>query len=112
MRAVCRTSSFGVELRQIPVPDVTPEHVVIKVSACVINPGDKAWIAGLFPQIPVSMHDVCGASASGVVVDIGIGEGLITSLVIPRAARAATVGAKMVLPMRSVRVASSKGEGE
>lgn len=73
MRAVCRTSSFGVELRQVPVPDVKPEHVVIKVSACGINRGDKGWIAGAFPQIPVSMHDVCGATASGQVVDIGEG---------------------------------------
>ena len=73
MRAVCRTSLFGVELRDIPVPGVTPEHVLIKVSACGINAGDKAWIAGAFPQIPVSRHDVCGATASGVVVDIGAG---------------------------------------
>ena len=73
MRAVCRTSTFGVEQRDIPVPGVTPEHVLIKISACGINPGDKAWIAGAFPEIPVSQHDVCGATASGVVVDIGEG---------------------------------------
>lgn len=73
MRAVCRTSSFGVELRDVPAPDAKPEHVVIKVSACAINRGDKGWIAGLFPDVPQSMHDVCGASASGVVVDIGEG---------------------------------------
>ena len=71
MRAVCRTSSFGVEQRQIPVPDVKPEHVVIKVSACVVNPGDKAWIAGFFPEAPQSMYDVCGVTASGLVVAIG-----------------------------------------
>ena len=71
MRAICRTGSSGVELRDIPIPDVKPEHVVIKVSACGINPGDKAWIAGLFPDVPVSMFDVCGATASGLVVDIG-----------------------------------------
>jgi NADPH:quinone reductase-like Zn-dependent oxidoreductase len=73
MRAVCRTSSFGVEQRDVPVPGVTPEHVLIEVSACGINAGDRAWIAGAFPQIPVSQHDVCGATASGVVIDIGAG---------------------------------------
>lgn len=73
MRAVCRTTSFEVEQRQIPVPDVKPEHVVIKVSACGINPGDKAWISGLVPEAPGSMYDVCGVSATGLVVDIGEG---------------------------------------
>jgi NADPH2:quinone reductase len=73
MRAVCRTNSFGVEPREIPTPEVRPEHVVIKVSACGINPGDKAWIAGLFPEVPQSKYDVCGATASGLVAEIGEG---------------------------------------
>jgi NADPH2:quinone reductase len=73
MRAVCRTSSFAVEQRQIPVPDVTPEHLVVRVSACGVNPGDKAWIAGFVPDAPESLYDVCGVSASGLVVDVGEG---------------------------------------
>lgn len=61
MRAICRTKSFGVELKDVPVPEATPEHVIIKVSACGVNPGDKGWIAGLFPDAPASTYDACGA---------------------------------------------------
>jgi len=73
MRAVCRTRASGVEVRDIAVPDATREHVVVRISACGINPGDKAWIAGAFPEIPASRHDICGATACGVVVAAGEG---------------------------------------
>lgn len=73
MRAICRTSSFGVEQRQIPLPEATPDHVIVKVSACGINAGDRAWIAGNFPEIPCSQYEVAGACAVGRVIDIGPG---------------------------------------
>lgn len=73
MRAICRTGAGTVELRDIPRPNATPGHVVIKTTACGINPGDKALIAGLFPEVPVSQHDVCGGSASGTVIAAGEG---------------------------------------
>ena len=73
MRAICRTGASSVELRDIRVPAATPNHVVIKTTACGINAGDKAWLAGLFPEIPASLRDVCGACASGVVIATGKG---------------------------------------
>lgn len=73
MRAICRTGAGTVELREISRPNATPEHVVIKTTACGINPGDKALIAGLFPEVPVSQHDICGGSASGIVIAVGEG---------------------------------------
>ena len=73
MRAICRTTAFGVEERQIPLPETTTDHVVIKVSACGINAGDKAWIAGGFPDVPRSQYEVAGSCAAGRVIDIGPG---------------------------------------
>ena len=73
MRAICRTGASSVELRYIRVLAATPNHVVIKTTACGINAGDKAWLAGLFPEIPASLRDVCGACASGVVIATGKG---------------------------------------
>ncbi len=73
MRAICRSAPNKVELHDIPVPEATPEHLVIKTTACGINAGDKAWLAGLFPEIPASAHDVCGACSAGIVTAIGAG---------------------------------------
>ena len=43
MRAVCITSDNGVELKKVPVPKrAEPGHLVIKMEACGINPGDKS----------------------------------------------------------------------
>jgi len=74
MRAVCITSGNGVELKKVPVPTRTePRHLVIKILACGINPGDKAFIGGAFPpgSIPVSLHDICGVSGAGKVIEVG-----------------------------------------
>ncbi len=76
MRAVCITSDNGVELKKVPVPKrAEPEHLVIKILACGINPGDKAFIGGAFPpgSIPVSLHDICGVSGAGKEIEVGDG---------------------------------------
>ncbi len=75
MTAVCRTPSFGVELRRVPAPHAEAGYLVIDVSASAINSGDKAWIGGAFPPglAPESLYDVCGVSGVGRVLEIGDG---------------------------------------
>jgi len=42
MKAICRSKDFKTQLRELPIPETVPEHIVIKVLACGINQGDKA----------------------------------------------------------------------
>jgi len=74
MRAVCITPERGVKLKKVLVPrKAKPGHLVIKMSACAINSGDKVWIAGGFPPgfAPESLHGICGVSGAGKVIEIG-----------------------------------------
>ncbi len=74
MKAVCITSDNRVELKQVPTPEkAKPGHLIIKMEACGINPGDMSFIAGAFPPgfMPESQHDICGVSGAGKVIDVG-----------------------------------------
>ena len=76
MKAVCVTRDHGIKLKKVPMPKKPePGHMVIKMLACAINSGDKAWIAGAFPPgfVPESLYGICGVSGAGKVVDIGDG---------------------------------------
>ncbi len=76
MKAICLTKSGKLELDDVPLPQkAEPEHLIIKMNACGINAGDKAFIAGAFAHgsIPVSQHNICGVSGAGKVVEIGKG---------------------------------------
>ena len=73
MLAISRTHDFQTALTRVPVPEVEPKHVVIKVSVCAVNPGDIAWIRGLLPVAPESMYDLCGVSGAGTVIEAGEG---------------------------------------
>lgn len=76
MRAVCIAPERGVRLTKVPVPQkAEPGHLVVKMVACAINPGDKAWIAGAFPsgRVPESLLGICGVSGAGRVIEIGGG---------------------------------------
>ena len=71
MKAICRTKDFGVESRDLEIPEPETEHLIIRVSACAINPGDLLWIAGGLSKSPRSLYDICGVSGAGIVVEIG-----------------------------------------
>jgi len=71
MKAICRTKDFAVESRELEIPDTAPDHLIIRVSACAINPGDLLWIAGGLPKSPRSLYDICGVSGAGEVIEIG-----------------------------------------
>lgn len=76
MKAICLKTDHGVELKKVSAPEkAEPGHLLIKMLACAINSGDKAWIAGAFPPgfAPESQHRICGVSGAGKVMDIGGG---------------------------------------
>lgn len=75
MQAICRNQRSAAEVRDVPMPEVAPGHMLVRVHACAINPGDKAWLAGLFlpGSVPESRHDIAGASGAGEVTALGDG---------------------------------------
>ena len=76
MKALCVAPNNSVELQTVPRPEQPVEgHLLIKVIACGVNPGDHAFIAGIFPKgsIPTSNYDIAGVSGVGIVEQIGSG---------------------------------------
>jgi NADPH2:quinone reductase len=77
MKAVCATAAHGITVQQVPTPvQVAPGHVLLKMLACGINPGDKAFIGRTTfapGSIPVSQYDIYGASGAGQVLAVGPG---------------------------------------
>ncbi len=76
MKAITFSAKDGIELKHIPQPEqASPGHILIKMEACGINPGDKAFINGTFTgaTVPVSKYNVGGVSGAGTVVAIGEG---------------------------------------
>lgn len=73
MRAICRALDLTAQIREVPRPEITAGHVLVKVHACAINPGDKAWLAGAIPGAPESLHDIAGVSGAGEVITLGDG---------------------------------------
>lgn len=61
-------------LGELPTPQVTPGHVLIKVRAAGLNPLDNALAAGLFAaMMPHEYPLVLGRDAAGVVEAVGEG---------------------------------------
>jgi NADPH:quinone reductase-like Zn-dependent oxidoreductase len=75
MKALCVTPDRTLIVSDIPAPsDPPPEHVVLRIEACAINPGDKFFLnAPPLRAAPRSKHDVWGASGAGTVVAVGAG---------------------------------------
>jgi hypothetical protein len=61
--------------RDIPTPEKPgADHVVIRMDACAINPGDKFFLGRTPPpDLPLSVYDVCGVSGAGIVFAVGEG---------------------------------------
>jgi len=73
MKAISLTNNDA-KLTEVSKPEkAEPGHLIIKMEACGINHGDKAFISGAFPpgSIPVSLYNLCGVSGAGTVVDVG-----------------------------------------
>lgn len=74
MKAITITGKGQVALNEVPQPQkASSGHVIIKMKAMGINPGDKFLIGGNFPpgMFTQSKYDIAGVSGVGEVVAIG-----------------------------------------
>ena len=75
MKAVCVDKNRNLELREVPEPaDPPPGYVIVNVVAAAINQGDKTFLKipdAVGDTSSLRMHDIWGASASGIVVAAG-----------------------------------------
>ena len=70
MKAICYKKQNVVELNEVKIPqNAKKEHLIIKMQAIAINPGDFMVITGLFKSD--SQYEICGVSGVGKVVEIG-----------------------------------------
>jgi NADPH:quinone reductase len=81
MKALCVGANQTVVLREIPTPDKpAADHVIIRMDACAINPGDKFFLGRTPPpDLARSLYDVWGVSGAGTVM--AAGEGVAPSYV-------------------------------
>ncbi|TSJ36513.1 zinc-binding dehydrogenase [Mucilaginibacter corticis] len=76
MKAITMTGKGQVALTEVPKPEqVSAGHLLIKMSAMGINPGDKFLISGNAPagMFTQSRYDIAGVSGAGQVTAIGEG---------------------------------------
>lgn len=69
--------SFGgpsvFQIEEIPVPEVKPGHVLIRVNATSVNPIDMKTRSGLFPDVAEHFPVVLHGDVAGVVTEVGAG---------------------------------------
>lgn len=77
MQALCANGTNELLVQAVPKPaQAAPGHLLLKMLACAINPGDRAFIGGgtFAPgSIPLSQHGIYGASGAGQVLALGPG---------------------------------------
>jgi NADPH:quinone reductase len=75
MKAICITPQKGLHLAETPQPEqAAPGHLLIKMTASAINPGDKAFINRPLPPGSVtSLYNIYGVSGAGAVITTGEG---------------------------------------
>jgi len=75
MKALCVTANRTLTVCDVPAPsDPAPGHVILRMEACTINPGDQFFLkAAPLRAAPRSQHDVWGASGAGTVLAVGAG---------------------------------------
>lgn len=77
MRAIvmyCYGGTDVLEPAEVPIPELAPGEVLIKVHAAAINPADGKWRAGNYQSfIPLTMPHILGYDVAGT---IEAGEGL------------------------------------
>lgn len=76
MKAITITGKGQVALTEVPQPEqASAGHLIIKMKAMGINPGDKFLISGNAPRgmFTESQYDIAGVSGVGEVISIGEG---------------------------------------
>jgi NADPH2:quinone reductase len=60
-------------LDEVPVPEIGPDEVLVKIVTASVNPGDFLFIQGLYPEpkIPSFPGQIAGGHAAGLVVEAG-----------------------------------------
>lgn len=76
MKAI-RYSGYGgpeiLTLEDVPVPEIGPDDVLVKVHASSVNPADWKFRAGWFAQwVPLPMPFIPGADVAGIVEKVGV----------------------------------------
>lgn len=59
------------KLEHVPVPECGPDDVLIRVSACVIQPADQLFIAGTYAAVRPMYPQVAGFEGVGVIESAG-----------------------------------------
>jgi NADPH:quinone reductase len=75
MKAICVGAHQKLITRDIQKPEKpVADHVIIRMDACAINPGDKFFLGRTPPpDLPLSVYDVWGVSGAGIVDAVGEG---------------------------------------
>ena len=75
MKAICVKPDRELEVRDIPRPEAAAAgHIIIKMDACAINPGDITFLRRLAPMTLLPRkYDEWGVSGVGTVVNVGAG---------------------------------------
>ncbi|MBV9875450.1 MAG: Zn-dependent oxidoreductase [Verrucomicrobia bacterium] len=75
MKAICVVANQTLIARDVPTPEKPPrDHVIVRMDACAINPGDKFFLGRMPPpDLALSVYDVWGVSGAGIVVSAGEG---------------------------------------
>ncbi len=74
MKAICTTPGRDLEVREVPAPGKpVAGHMLIKMAASAINPGDIAFLKLPPGQVPTSLYDIWGVSGAGTVIAVGEG---------------------------------------
>jgi NADPH:quinone reductase len=75
MKALCVGANQTLVLREIPTPEEpAADHVIIRMDACAINPGDKFFLGRTPPpDLALSLYNVWGVSGAGTVMAAGEG---------------------------------------
>jgi len=61
------------QLREVPVPEIGDDDVLVRMMAASVNPGDFLFIENLYPEPkkPVFPGQIAGNQGTGVVVKVG-----------------------------------------
>ena len=75
MKALCVGANQTLVLREIPTPEEpAADRVIIRMDACVINPGDKFFLGRTPPpDLALRLYNVWGVSGAGTVMAAGEG---------------------------------------
>lgn len=71
MRAIQVTNhGYQIELKDVKIPEITPDQVLVRIAACALNFGDLLMIEGTYQKIPATPFTL-GMELAGTVEKVG-----------------------------------------